>query len=105
MVATCVYTMYDLRLESQQAHASTLAESSPQRQEAEADLKLGATVVAFNGSVIENYPGFLDNCQRYINELVESKPSADRGRIDLVPAKESSLLGAAVALACVEGES
>lgn len=74
-----------------------LPPSSPLRQAAEADLALEKTVVAFNGSVIENYPGYLFSCQRYVDELV-----ADRGSIELVPAKESSLLGAAVASACVK---
>lgn len=62
-------------------------------------------MVAFNGSVIEHYPNYLSNCQRYINELVESKGCAETGGIELVPAKESSLLGAAVASACVKGSS
>lgn len=58
-------------------------------------------VVAFNGSVIEQYPRYLQNCQQYIDDLLssaEGKPCA----ISLVGAKESSLLGAAVALACLD---
>lgn len=58
-------------------------------------------MVAFNGSVIEHYPNYLFNCQRYIDELVGSKGDG----IELVPAKESSLMGAAVASACVKGSS
>lgn len=105
LVATCVYTLWDLRLESQQVYLDSLPESSPLRPEAEADMNLDTTTVSFNGSVIENYPGFLGNCQRYVNELVETKGMAARGTIELVPAKESSLLGAAVALACVERDA
>lgn len=79
------------------------------------------TVVAFNGSVIEQYPHYLEQCQTVIDSLLAlSSPSAVSandnatngdsnkqkqqvavGTIDLVPAKESSLLGAAVALACL----
>jgi hexokinase len=59
-------------------------------------------MVAFNGSVIENYPGYLANCQSYINDLATAN-GADHGLLDLVAAKESSILGAAVALACVGG--
>lgn len=59
-------------------------------------------MVAFNGSVIEQYPNYRTNCQRYIDELVEGKGCAESGGIELVPAKESSLLGAAVASACVK---
>ena len=66
-------------------------------------MRLENTTVAFNGSVIENYPGYLSSCQRYVDELVRSKGLAEPRSINLVPAKESSLMGAAVALACVEG--
>lgn len=62
-------------------------------------------MVAFNGSVIENYPNYLSNCQRYIDDLVEGKGCPEMGGIELVPAKESSLLGAAVASACVKSSS
>lgn len=65
-------------------------------------MQLEKTTVAFNGSVIENYPGYLASCQRYIDELVEGKGCSEPRSIELVPAKESSLLGAAVGLACVE---
>ena len=98
IVATCVYTLWDVRLESHREYVAELSKSSPLRQGAHADLELEKTMVAFNGSVIENYPGYLESCQRYVNELVgESK-----GGIELVLAKESSLIGAAVASACVK---
>lgn len=81
-----------------------------------------AVVVAYNGSVIERYPSYLENCQAYLNALQAeddrkeqvhekrlqpdgelSSISAGRNErgsvIRLVEAKESSLLGAAVALA------
>lgn len=105
IIATCVYTLWDVRRESQQTYISTQPPSSPQRQAAEAELGLGKTMVAFNGSVIEQYPNYLTNCQRYIDELVEEKGCAETGGIELVPAKESSLLGAAVASACVKSSS
>ena len=59
-------------------------------------------MVAFNGSVIENYPGYLSSCQRYVDQLVESKGCKENGNIELVPAKDSSIIGAAVASACVK---
>ncbi|PFH55707.1 hypothetical protein XA68_17744 [Ophiocordyceps unilateralis] len=103
LVATCVFTLWNCRLEAERTYISTLPESSPERCRAEADLALETTTVAFNGSVIENYPGYLGNCQRFVNDLVVSKGLAEPPRsIHLVPAKESSLMGAAVALACVE---
>lgn len=61
----------------------------------------GRTVVAFNGSVIEQYPHYLQNCQAYLDALVSSAGGRP-GAVGLVGAKESSLLGAAVALACLE---
>lgn len=61
---------------------------------------LPRTVVSYTGSVIENYPDYLPTCQKYIDRLVTDAGGVP-GTIDLVAAKESSLLGAAVALACV----
>lgn len=56
------------------------------------------TKVAFNGSVMEHYPGYRATCQGYLDGLVarSGRPGA---AVDLVPAVESSILGAAVALA------
>ncbi|RCI15959.1 hypothetical protein L249_2736 [Ophiocordyceps polyrhachis-furcata BCC 54312] len=103
LVATCVFTLWDCRLEAERNYIATLPEDSPERRRAEADMALEVTTVAFNGSVIENYPGYLDTCQRYVDYLVASKcQEVERRSIHLVPAKESSLMGAAVALACVE---
>lgn len=59
------------------------------------------TTVAYNGSVIEHYPGLRVTCQAYLDELVASSSIYDgAGSVELVPTIESSLLGAAVALAC-----
>lgn len=102
IVATCVFTLWDCRLEAEEAYISTLPKDSPERCKAEADMRLESTTVAFNGSVIESYTGYLGNCQRYVDELVESKGLAEPRSIRLVPARESSLMGAAVALACIE---
>lgn len=104
-MATCVYSLGEVRLESHKAYVATLPGSSPLRKTAEADLNLKKTMVAFNGSVIEQYPNYLENCQRYVDELVEGGTCPYMGGIELVPAKESSLLGAAVASACVKAGS
>ncbi|OAA51873.1 hexokinase-1 [Metarhizium rileyi] len=102
LVATCVFTLWDLRLDFEKQYIETLPESSPARKRIEADMQLQSTTVAFNGSVIENYPGYLANCQRYLDELIESRSLPEPRSIGLVAAKESSLMGAAVALACLE---
>ncbi|KAG6266345.1 hypothetical protein E4U49_000502 [Claviceps purpurea] len=113
LVATCVYTLWDMRLDFERQYIDSLSEMSPERTRIEAAMAhlQRTTVVAFNGSVIENYPGYLASCQRYLNQLIQGgkgllfqgdKELSEYPRIELVPAKESSLLGAAVALACAE---
>lgn len=70
--------------------------------EVETETTLPQTKVAFNGSIIEKYHQYQSNCQHYLDDLVSQ--SAHPGTVELVFAQESSILGAAVALACaVEG--
>lgn len=102
LIASAVYALWDIRQEGDQKLLTTLPETSPLRTVVEEDLNMEKTTVAFNGSVIEQYPGYLASCQRYISELMESKPSSENKSIELVSAKESSLTGAAVALACLD---
>lgn len=61
------------------------------------------TVMACNGSVIQNYPGFKTTCQNYLNMLVEMT-GGSVGSLELTSTMESSLLGAAVAVACIDDE-
>ena len=58
-------------------------------------------VVAYNGSVLENYPGFQATCQEYLNDLATRSGATARCMLELEHAEESSLLGAAVAVACL----
>ncbi|KAL6361757.1 hypothetical protein LRP88_05232 [Fusarium phalaenopsidis] len=104
LVATGVYTFWNLRIESQNNFISALPLDSPLRESAEADRDLNETTVAYNGGVIESYPGYLASCQSYLNDLVaaEEKEKSGKKTIKLVSAKESSLMGAAVALASLE---
>ena len=60
------------------------------------------TLVAYNGSVLESYPRFEETCQRTLDRLVEAS-GGKAGMVELVYAEESSLLGAAVAVACADG--
>ncbi|ATY66474.1 hexokinase-1 [Cordyceps militaris] len=105
LVATCLYTLWDARLEGERDLVKTLPADSPLRKRVEEDIELEKTTVSFNGSVIENFPGYLESCQRYITELLQSKGYAKTRSIELVIAKESSLIGAAVALACINPEA
>ncbi|KDN63296.1 putative hexokinase [Colletotrichum sublineola] len=91
IIAACLHAVWSLRLEA-------LGEENPEDEASNRvaqESSLVRTMVAYNGSVIECYPGYLAMCQHYVDALVSQK---DRS-IDLVPAKESSLLGAGVALA------
>lgn len=101
LVAVCVYTLWDMRRESQRELVASLPPSSQQLADAQADVEMANTVVSYNGSVIENYPGYRARCQKYVEFLLESNGHTKDTTIELVPAKESSLLGAAVASACV----
>ncbi|KAH7319811.1 hypothetical protein B0I35DRAFT_352711 [Stachybotrys elegans] len=101
IIATCIYTLWDLRLDSQRAFIETLEAGSSEREKATADLSLPVTTIACNGGVIEKYPGYRASCQRYVDQLLESA-GMEQGSIELVPAEESALIGAGVALACIE---
>lgn len=115
LVAASVYALWALKAETEQAYiASSVVPAHADRARGELAIVQSRTVVAFNGSVIERYPHYLEQCQDMINALAAStKTAADAvdavdgtapsGTIDLVPAKDSSLLGAAVALACLSG--
>ncbi|KAJ0353022.1 hypothetical protein COL154_001725 [Colletotrichum chrysophilum] len=95
IIAACLHAVWALRLEALDEEDVEYAGS--ERLEKECGLE--KTTVAYNGSVIELYPGYLAMLQEYVNGLVNRE---DRS-IDLVPAKESSLLGAGVALATCDG--
>ncbi|KAB5566651.1 hypothetical protein GE09DRAFT_1171693 [Coniochaeta sp. 2T2.1] len=106
IVAASLFALWQLKTETETEYLRELmTASSPFVAETEAELKLPRTVVSFNGSVIENYPNYLTNTQKYIDALITADGGVP-GSIDLVAAKESSLIGAAVALACaVEGKA
>ncbi|KAI1374494.1 hexokinase [Hypoxylon crocopeplum] len=108
LLAASVFSLWELRHETEAEYvAATLKRApsndsavvlpSPSVDEEIKDVEV-STKVAFNGSVIEHYPQYLGTCQRYIDDLVSR--SEHPGSVDLVPALESSILGAAVALAC-----
>jgi len=52
--------------------------------------------------VLENYPNFRATCQEQIDNLVEAS-GGKAGTVELMYAEESSLIGAAVAVACLDG--
>lgn len=106
-MASSVFSLWQLKSETEEEYLHALSSSASPASflaAAQNELELPKTVVAYTGSVIENYPEYLTNCQQYIDQLVTATGGVP-GQIDLVPAKESSLIGAAVALACMEGEN
>ena len=108
-MAASIVALWHLKTESEGEYLRSLSSSADASTtkpesfvaETQAELDLPRTHVAFNGAVIEQYPNYLTNCQKYIDDLVSAEGAAP-GTVDLVAAKESSLLGAAVALACLE---
>lgn len=101
IVATALFTLWKLRRELSLEHGEVLAgpgsNADPGREEVErvVEAESRRTTVAFNGAVIESYPGYLEMCQSYIDDLV-----GEGSRVELSEARNSSLIGAAVAVAC-----
>lgn len=93
IVAASLFALWQLKNESEAQCPSVQSPS---------ELELTAHVVAYNGSVIEQYPQYLQNCQSFIDALISSSGEGEPGTMSLVAANESSLRGAAVALACLE---
>lgn len=108
IVAASLFALWQLKAETEAEFLAPLSLGSPFVAETETELKISAskTTVAYNGSVIENYPGYRATLQNFLDELIsgndDGAESDTKGSIALVEAKESSLLGAAVALACVD---
>ncbi|KAK3679348.1 N-acetylglucosamine kinase 1 [Recurvomyces mirabilis] len=57
--------------------------------------------IACDGTIIEKYPEFRTNCQAKLDELCALSGAA-KGTVSLAMAPESSLFGAAVAVACID---
>ncbi|KAK3316320.1 hypothetical protein B0H66DRAFT_576255 [Apodospora peruviana] len=107
IVAASLFALWELKVEAETEFLRGLPADSTFISETEAETKLTRTMVAFTGSVIEHYPGYQANLKAYMDSLVGSAeilPGSGDGAatIDLVLAKESSLLGAAVALASID---
>ncbi|KAM7195222.1 hexokinase-1 [Naviculisporaceae sp. PSN 640] len=110
IVAASLIALWELKKEAEAEFLAGLSadDSTMFISDTEAEMKLTGTMVAFNGSVIEHYPGYQDNLKGYVDNLLASTSPSSSGSsapvasMDFVPAKESSLLGAAVALASLD---
>ncbi|QKX62436.1 uncharacterized protein TRUGW13939_09597 [Talaromyces rugulosus] len=108
-LSTAIHSMWCLRNEAEFPTSSSTEsikkttgddELSPQEVTV-TEIEAAATKnlsIACDGSVINKYPGFRDQCQIYLNMLTESE-SADKPAITLELANESAIFGAAVAVA------
>jgi hexokinase len=106
LLAASVFSLWELRHETESEYMQSIIPDGMETgsaREAEVDTPLPCTKVAFNGSVIEHYPQYRSNCQHFLDGLVAR--SEHPGSVDLVPAIESSLIGAAVALASAVEEN
>lgn len=112
MVGASIHALWELKAEAEAALLATLPDSSPFAAETAAEVAIarGRTTVAFNGSVVEQYPGYRRALQGFVDGLLveglgldtkAGEGSGKGGEIALVEARESSLRGAAVALACL----
>ncbi|KAI8631068.1 hexokinase-1 [Xylariaceae sp. FL1651] len=104
LLGAAVFALWELRYETATEQSCAIAE---EKQTIVEDVAAPPhTKVAFNGSVIEHYPGYLAKCQNHITTLVTGAedPVLAAGSIELVPARESSILGAAIALGCALAE-
>jgi hexokinase len=97
IVAASIVALWEVKAEAEAECQVVHDESSTFFERFSREKDFDSMVVAYNGSVIEQYPGYRSNCQRFIDDLVGKE-----GVVSLVEAKESSLLGAAVSLACLE---
>ncbi|KAI0483637.1 hexokinase-1 [Xylaria cf. heliscus] len=103
LLGAAVFSLWELRYETTIEQVCEDTEEKPIEEDLTAPPH---TKVAFTGSVIEHYPGYLAQCQDYIATLVSGAENTvlAAGSIDLVPAVESSIIGAAVALGCAVAE-
>ncbi|KAI0870280.1 hexokinase-1 [Hypoxylon argillaceum] len=107
LLGAAVFSLWELRHETAVEEAYGEKKSAAGDEEEAEDLAAPPhTKVAFTGSVIEHYPGYLARCQNHIAALVAgaADPVLAAGSIVLVPAVESSIIGAAVALGCALAE-
>ncbi|KAI1166249.1 hexokinase-1 [Nemania serpens] len=107
LLGAAVFSLWELRHETAIEQACNDDDAEEEKPAVEEDLAAPPhTKVAFTGSVIEHYPGYLARCQDHITTLVSGaeNPILAAGSIDLVPATESSIIGAAVALGCALAE-
>lgn len=60
-------------------------------------------IIGCHGSVIQQYPGLLNTCQTYLDQLTALSDGSP-GKLILTSAVDATIFGAAVAVACVKAD-
>ncbi|KAJ5286803.1 Hexokinase-1 [Penicillium angulare] len=106
-LATGIHSMWCLSNEAEFPATSSKATSlkeSPEVTVVESNEATTNVSIACDGTVINKYPGFRDNCQAYLDALADQSHPGSKSAISLDPAPESAILGAAVAVAVAVAE-
>lgn len=96
-LAISIHALWTLEKEAEQANPAIDASENH-----------GKTTIACDGSVINKYPCFRDNCTQFLADLIEvssAGPEASQETIILEPTLDATILGAAVAVAICEADS
>lgn len=107
-LATAIHSMWCLSNEVEypnKPNPDLLAKEAPEVTVVESEDSDQNLTIACDGTVINKYPGFRDICQKYLDQLAEQSHSSTSSPIRLVPAHESAILGAAVAVAVAVAEN
>lgn len=91
-LATALHALWTVRTEAEGLEAGSNQSSEAAR-----------VTVACNGTIIEKYPGYRDLCQKRLDDLCMFS-GGQQGAVTLQLAAESSIFGAAVAVACMDGQ-
>jgi hexokinase len=103
-LATALHALWRIRTQSEDVFLqSTESQAGSNASNASATSLVSSAdhhiSVACHGTIAEQYPGYRDRCQRYLDDLCGAAP----GTVTLAVAPESSIFGAAVAVGCMEG--
>lgn len=102
IVAASLFALWELKNEAEQTLLGELEPESPFSEETAVELGIEQTTVGYTGSVISHFPHYKETLQRYLDQLtISAGHDLKETRVELMHAKESSLLGAAVSLAGV----